>query len=123
MNCPCLSGLPYAECCKPVILGRADAPTAERLMRSRYSAYATGHADHLLSTWHPSTRPAELALDPDVRWYRLDILSRTRGGLLDTTGTLEFRASFRSDAGAGSQHQNSRFVKVGGAWFYVDEVG
>ena len=73
-----------------------------------------------LATWHPSTRPATLELDPALRWYRLDILSRTKGGLLDREGTVEFRASYRFGDQTGSQHELSRFVREGGQWYYVD---
>ena len=89
-------------------------------MRSRFSAYAIGDAEYLRETWHPSTRPASLELDPGIRWYRLDILGVKRGGLLDTEGTVEFRAFNRTDAGAGEQHELSRFTRVGGRWLYVD---
>ncbi len=120
--CPCLSGLPYEECCGPLHGGETTAATAEALMRSRYSAFATGDVDHLLRTWHASTRPAELELDPELRWYRLDVLATSRGGLLDSAGTVEFRAYHRSPDGAGSQHEVSRFVREDGAWLYVDGV-
>lgn len=119
LGCPCLSGLPYSECCGPAHSGQSPAPTAERLMRSRYSAFALDLPDYLLASWHPSTRPATLELDSDVRWYRLDILSRTRGGMLDTTGTVEFTAHYRSGPERGSQHENSSFVKENGLWLYV----
>ncbi|WP_022885677.1 YchJ family protein [Glaciibacter superstes] len=119
-RCPCLSGESYAACCGRFHSGEAVAPTAERLMRSRFSAYAIGDADYLLQTWHPSTKPASLELDPGIRWYRLDILGGKRGGLLDTEGTVEFRAFYRTDAGAGEQHELSRFTRVGGRWLYVD---
>lgn len=126
-RCPCLSGEQYAECCGRLHSARLNggetaAPTAERLMRSRFSAYAVGDADYLLGTWHPSTRPASLELDPGMRWYRLDILGSDHGGLLDTEGTVEFRAFYRADAGAGDQHELSRFTRVGGRWLYVDGV-
>lgn len=120
--CPCLSGLPYVACCGPLHRGALAAPTAEALMRSRYSAYATGDVDHIRRTWHPTTRPADLDLDLELRWYRLDILATSRGGLLDTAGTVEFRAYYRAPDGAGSQHEVSRFVREGGAWLYVDGV-
>lgn len=84
-------------------------------MRSRFSAFAVGDADYLLATWHPSTRPATLDLDPDTRWYRLDILDRTAGGPLDVRGTVEFEAFFRG----GSQRENSYFVREGGRWYYL----
>lgn len=120
MPCPCLSGLPYDECCGPFHGGTATAPTAERLMRSRYSAYSRGLPEYLLATWHPSTRPSELVLDPRLRWYRLDILGRSRGGLLDTEGSVEFRASYRIDTQPGSQHELSSFVRENGQWYYLD---
>lgn len=120
MPCPCLSGSQYEECCGRFHTGAAAAPTAERLMRARYSAYALGEPGYLLRTWHASTRPAELVLDQRLRWYRLDILARARGGMLDSEGTVEFRASYRIDAQPGSQHEISRFVREGGQWYYVD---
>jgi SEC-C motif domain protein len=91
-------------------------------MRSRFSAFAVGNPAYLLRTWHPSTRPLELTLDPELRWYRLDVLSTSRGGMLDTEGTVEFRAHYKGPDGAGSQHETSRFVRDSGAWVYVDAV-
>lgn len=89
-------------------------------MRSRYTAYALGLPNYLLATWHLSTRPTTLVLEEGIRWYRLEILSRTRGGMLDTVGTVEFSASFRLDGQAGAQHEISTFVRESGRWFYVD---
>ena len=88
-------------------------------MRSRYSAFAMGLAPYLLESWHPSTRPANLELDDTLRWYRLDILDRTRGGMLDATGTVEFVAYFRNGTERGTQHENSAFLKEKGRWLYV----
>lgn len=119
-RCPCLSGLPYAECCGPLHRGDAVAPTAEQLMRSRFSAFAVGDADYLRATWHPSTRPRSLELDPAQRWYRLDVLATSGGGPFDTAGTVEFRASYRHPEGRGDLHEVSRFVREVGTWLYVD---
>ncbi len=121
MRCPCLSGSPFDECCGPLHSGAAVAPTAERLMRSRFSAFALGDAAYLLASWHPSTRPVTLELDDDLRWYRLDILSTTRGGFADTTGTVEFDAWYRGSP-AGVLHEVSRFVREHGRWWYLDGV-
>ena len=131
-RCPCLSGEVYGECCAPLHRGAAAAPTAERLMRSRYSAFVVGDPRYLLATWHPRTRPAGLELDPGIRWFRLDILGCSAGGLLDTEGTVEFSARYRMPAAtvdpatpparpaAGEQHEISRFSRLDGRWFYVD---
>src|ERR1700712_1217354 len=91
-RCPCLSGLTYGECCAPAHRGTQPSPTAERLMRSRYSAFVRGDSPYLLATWHPSTRPAMLDLDPEQRFFSLEIVSRTGGGMLEKTGTVEFVA-------------------------------
>jgi SEC-C motif-containing protein len=119
-RCPCLSRETYGNCCAPFHRGLATAPTAERLMRSRYSAFVVGDDQYLLASWHPRTRPAALELDPDVRWYRLDILATRQGGLLDSEGIVEFRAFYRSADGRGEQHEVSRFARDGRAWTYLD---
>ena len=85
-------------------------------MRSRYCAFVKLNEPYLLRTWHPSTRPAELKLDPGMRWTGLEILATTDGSAFHTTGTVTFRASFRG----GSLHERSRFERVDGAWVYVD---
>ena len=122
LHCPCLTGLPYDQCCGPLHTGTSTAATAEQLMRSRYSAYAVGDVSYLLRSWHPDTRPSDLSLDPELRWYRLDILNTTAGGLLEREGTVEFRAHYRTPDGPGDQHEISRFTKYDGAWVYVAAI-
>ena len=118
--CPCLSGEQYAQCCGIFHRGEADAPTAEQLMRSRYSAFVVLDSGYLLRTWHPDTRPATLELDPEIQWRRLDILGTSRGGPLDTEGTVEFAAHYSYDGERGVQREKSRFLRVDRRWYYVD---
>lgn len=118
-TCPCQSGMPYQDCCRPFHLGEGTAPTAERLMRSRYCGFALQDEAYLLKTWHPSTRPLSVALDRGMRWHQLQILGRTGGGLLDRSGTVEFLAAYRRAGVAGEHHENSRFVRERGCWLYV----
>ena len=89
-------------------------------MRSRFSAFAVGDGDHLRRTWHASTRPADLTLDDDVHWYRLDVLATSSGGPFDTAGTVEFEAFYRGAGGRGSLREVSRFVRGADGWQYVD---
>ncbi|WP_244208345.1 YchJ family protein [Arthrobacter oryzae] len=96
--------------------------TAEQLMRSRYSAFVVGDADYLLRTWHPDTRPAELGLDPGMQWRRLDIISTSRGGPLDSEGVVTFAAHYRHDGERGVQRETSRFVREDRRWYYLDAV-
>ncbi len=121
-TCPC--GLPaaYDDCCGQLHRGQATATTAEQLMRSRYSAFAVGDEAYLLRSWHPTTRPPGVDLDPGPRWVRLEILGTTEGSAFHTTGTVEFRAHYTQGGRAGSLHENSRFVRHEGAWAYLDAV-
>lgn len=89
-------------------------------MRSRYSAYSVGNVDYLLGSWHPSTRPAALELDPDMVWRRLDIVDTVAGGPFDDTGIVEFAAHYRIDGERGVQRERSSFTREGGRWYYVD---
>ncbi len=115
-TCPCGLPRPYDACCGRFHAGSASAPTAELLMRSRYSAFVRGDAAYLLRTWHPRTRPGRLDLDPRTKWTGLEILDTAEGSAFHPTGTVTFRASYRG----GSLHERSRFERVDGAWVYVD---
>lgn len=117
--CPCGSGRPYTACCGPVH-GGEPAVTAEALMRSRFSAFARGDAAYLLASWHPSTRPATLELEPELVWRRLQLVDTVAGGPDDAEGVVEFRASYRGPDGAGLLHERSRFVRADGRWVYLD---
>lgn len=122
--CPCCSLQPYAECCEPYLSGKAPAPTAEALMRSRYTAYVEGEVDYLVATHHPSQRRMG---DRDqlqqscqtTTWQGLSILEVTQGQPTDDTGTVEFVALYGTTALA-QLHEKSRFVKHRGRWLYLD---
>ncbi|MFI1766415.1 YchJ family protein [Streptomyces sp. NPDC020800] len=114
-TCPCGRPESYDACCGRYHAGAA-APSAEALMRSRYSAFVKGDAGYLLRTWHPRTRPVRLDLDPGTKWTGLEVLGTTDGSAFHTTGTVTYRASYRG----GSLHERSRFERVDGAWVYVD---
>jgi SEC-C motif-containing protein len=119
-RCPCLSGDVYGDCCGPLHAGAA-APTAERLMRSRYTAYVLRDVAYLAATWHPSTRPAGLDVDPGTRWFRLDIVRTESGGPFDDAGVVEFEARSTTDGEVHVQHEASRFVRDRDRrWLYVD---
>jgi SEC-C motif-containing protein len=131
--CPCGGGQ-YASCCGPFIAGAAIAPTAEQLMRSRYSAYTLRDEAYLRATWHASTVPAGPIVDPDekLQWLGLEVKSalrlRQRKADLPETqdnDTVEFVARFKVGGRAHRLHEVSRFVRepdrLGEVrWFYVD---
>ena len=120
-QCPCGSGVPYTQCCAPYQTGTATAPTAEALMRSRYTAFALGRSDYLLATWHPDTRPADLTPDtPPLRWLGLVIHAHHAGQATDTTGTVQFTARYKAGGRAGRLTETSRFVRLAGRWVYLE---
>lgn len=118
-TCPCGSGAAYGACCGRYHSGDA-APDAERLMRSRYSAYVQAREDYLLATWHPDTRPPTLDLDatPRPQWLGLAVGSHA---VQDADhATVAFVARYKLNGRAFKLRETSRFVRLGGRWFYVD---
>ena len=116
--CPC-GGKRFGACCAPLLAGTAAATDAERLMRSRYTAFSLGVTQYLLDTWHPATRPAELRLDvPAPRWIGLAVLAHARTG--ETTAQVEFVARYRVGGRACRLHETSRFERLDGRWYYID---
>lgn len=118
--CPCGLGV-YAKCCEPFHTGQALAPTAEALMRSRYSAYALGLSNYVQATWHSSTRPAQLDLQAEIaqgKWLGLTVKNHVPEV---ERAQVEFVARYKSNAGPATRlHELSRFVRENGRWYYID---
>lgn len=118
-KCYCGSDKNFQNCCEPIIKGIQKAPTAESLMRSRYSAYATHQADYLLESTHISERNyysrSEILLwATSNKWLQLEILKSTET-------TVEFKAYFLdSKFQKQIHHELSTFKLENGSWFYVD---
>ena len=124
--CPCGSGLRGKGCCGPILDG-TPAPTPEALMRSRYSAYATGAVSHLLATTAPEgphfradTRAwrAELeAYCAAVRFVGLTVHEASEDG---DTGRVRFTARYVHGGAEQVIAEHSRFVRRDGRWLYLD---
>jgi SEC-C motif-containing protein len=129
-TCPCGSGRTLAECCGPILSGESPARTAEALMRSRYTAYATGNIDHILATEDAkdTDREATTRWARKKTWTGLEIVDTQAGGESDDEGIVEFRARYREmDEAHGHEHdhvhhERSRFLRRGGKWMYRDAV-
>jgi SEC-C motif-containing protein len=90
-------------------------------MRSRFEAFRDADADWLLASWHPSTRPKVIDLAGNPTWRGLQIVDVVGGAAGDTTGVVEFRATFVAGPGdVRVLHERSRFVRERGRWYYVD---
>ena len=124
--CPCGSGQRGKACCGPVIDG-TPAATPEALMRSRYTAYATGAVSHLMAT----TAPESPHFRPDPRAWRAELeaycaavrftgLTVHESSADGDTGRVRFTARYVHDGREGTIEEDSRFVRRGGRWLYVD---
>lgn len=94
-------------------------------MRSRYTAFLVGDAAYLEETWHPRTRPDDVEVDAETTWHGLEIIHTDLGDVGDSTGVVEFRASWSSATRFGVRengvlHERSRFARVRGRWSYLD---
>ncbi|MBI9020088.1 MAG: zinc chelation protein SecC [Verrucomicrobia bacterium] len=124
IECPCGSGETIQACCGKWIAGKKGAPTAEALMRSRYTAYVLEDVDYLVETTLPASRTRDLAESirdwmSQVEWQKLHVLKVEAGGRSDTEGTIEFIAEFIGPEGTDRHHECSLFKKVRGVWFYA----
>lgn len=125
MNCYCCSDKNFEDCCEPFIKSVSKPKTAEALMRSRFSAYATIAVEYILRSTHPSVRKFYDAESIEnwaksSRWQKLEIISKSSGEATDKKGTVEFKAYFL-DAENNPQihHELSNFEKYLGKWFFV----
>jgi len=118
-NCYCGISKTFENCCKIYIKGIQKPATAEALMRSRYSAFATGEADYLVATTHSSTRKFHkksdiLAWSKSNQWIKLEVISSTET-------TVTFKAYYLDyQLKAQIHHEHSTFTFENGTWFYVD---
>jgi SEC-C motif-containing protein len=124
-TCPCKSGLSYGECCMPFHHGKAKPGTAEKLMRSRYSAYFFRRVDYLVDTTHPDTKDANLKPELEkmihqINWTNLTIVESSGGARDDKSGKVEFIAEYFLDGELNQLHERSRFKRFKGAWKYLD---
>lgn len=120
-KCPCGSEKPYKDCCQPLVEQTLDAPTAEALMRSRYTAFFLRNEAYLRYSWHPDFCPKNIYLNEDTRWLGLKIKNTVAGTENDETGEVEFVARSKSGSRASRLHENSRFGRVSNnRWVYID---
>ncbi|HZR36863.1 MAG TPA: YchJ family metal-binding protein [Nevskia sp.] len=117
-RCPCGSGNALEDCCARWHR-TLQAPTAEALMRSRYSAYVLENEPYLLATWHPATRPASAGLEAGTRWLGLTV--KDARALGPDEAEVTFVARYRIGGNPAVRlEERSRFVREQGHWFYVD---
>ena len=126
--CPCSSANSYQSCCAPFITGKQYPSVPEKLMRSRYTAYALGDVDYIFSTMREKAlsatnrRQVERSMQ-HVEWLGLNVLEFSAVNEKSTQATVEFIAYYKENGGVRSKlHEKSQFKKYNGRWYYTDSV-
>lgn len=124
-NCPCCSGLAFAQCCGPLLSGEQAARTAEALMRSRYTAYTRGQIEYLTQTLHPDYRNdqdvgATRRWAANAEWIQLKVVQATQGADDDKEGEVEFIATYREKGLTRNHHEIGQFRKQDGIWYFTE---
>ena len=124
----------YSDCCQPYHEGIDEsndikAESAERLMRSRYSAFVLIKPEYIVKTTVP-TQQALLDIKSIEAWARetswagLEIVSH-KGKLGKRHAQVEFKAFYTAQDGQqAAHHELSSFVKIKGKtgerWYFLD---
>ena len=122
--------LAYSDCCQPYHDDMKKADTAERLMRTRYSAFVLVKPEYIIKT----TLPAQQAL-LDIKaievwakendWAGLKIVKHTPK-IGKNHAQVEFKAYFNTPDGLQAHHELSVFVKIknkaanNANWYFLD---
>lgn len=143
-TCPCQihpvsnaisSVLAYQDCCQPYHddvnrLGGITADTAERLMRTRYSAFVLVKPDYIVKTTLPAQQVLldEKAIETwakETDWAGLEIVQHVPQ-LGKRHAQVAFKAYFNTVDGIQAHHELSAFVKVtdkahhDARWYFLD---
>ncbi|KUM44402.1 YchJ family protein [Pseudomonas sp. EpS/L25] len=122
--CPCGSAHALGDCCGRYHAGM-PAPDAERLMRSRYSAYVLGLIDYLVATTAPALqqrldREALTAWSLGSRWQGLQVLEHSAEPGDPAHARVAFVARWEDGRGAHRHEERSGFVQRNGRWYFLD---
>ena len=144
--CPCqvspklaflTAPIAYSDCCQSYHEGISKAETAERLMRTRYSAFVLVKPEYIIKT----TLPAQQSLldmkaiekwAKETNWAGLEIVEHTPK-LGKRHAQVEFKAYYHEVDSSGealkekqqAHHERSTFVKVkdkfnNDTWYFLD---
>lgn len=131
------TALAYGNCCQPYHeeidnSGGMRAESAERLMRTRYSAFVLVKADYIVATTVPVQQTLLDTIDiekwaKETDWVRLEIVKHTPK-LGKRHAQVEFKAYYNTPDGLQAHHELSTFVKItdktavdkNERWYFLD---
>lgn len=115
MYCPCGTGKKFLACCGTYIEMHENAPSAETLMRSRYTAYTLADIAYIKKTMREKSVEA---VDQSIHWLGLNIIKTTKK--TEYHVFVEFIAKYQKSDHIHSLHEISAFLFENGYWYYVD---
>lgn len=124
-KCPCSSNKNFNECCEPYITGKKEAPTAEAVMRARYSSFATNNIDYIEKTFNPEevsgfNREEVNEWSKNSKWLGLEIVNTEDGLEKDNEGIVEFKAHYEAGGIKNTHHEVAQFNKIEDRWYFID---
>lgn len=124
--CPCGSGVQYGKCCHIFHSGK-KAATCLALMRSRYSGYAFGDTEYIITTTHPLNpmyakdknewKKDIASFSKSTTFAKLEILEHTEE---EQEGIVIFKAHLFKGKENVSFTEKSYFEKIDGYWLYKE---
>ncbi|MGB1262155.1 MAG: YchJ family protein [Cognaticolwellia sp.] len=128
MLCPCGSELAFTQCCQLLISGTTVAQSPEQLMRSRYAAYATQHAEYIYQTYARSSQVEQSIADiaqwaDQTLWLKLVIHHASdfaKDFANQQDAQVEFSAFYLHQGRLWQMRECSNFVIEQKAWRYLD---
>jgi SEC-C motif domain protein len=123
--CPCGSTKIYSDCCGAFIEGAACATTPEQLMRSRFTAYATGRIDYIEKTMYGKALKLFNRADANhsltqIKWLDLKIINAPAS--IGDEGIVEFTARYLMNNEIHTLHERSLFRLYKKRWLYTDQL-
>ncbi|MEY8198861.1 MAG: YchJ family metal-binding protein [Colwellia sp.] len=118
MLCPCGSTLLFNACCQRYITQKTYPSTAEQLMRSRFSAYATKKSQYIFETYAAVQRLKQSVIEiqtwaDECIWLALKIHESEKN-------TVDFSAYYVVDNTLCELREKSNFTLEQGQWRYID---
>jgi SEC-C motif-containing protein len=128
MLCPCGSQQSFSQCCQVFITQNIPTESPEQLMRSRYSAYATNHAEYIFNTYTSASQKDQSINDikqwaSETKWLKLVIHHASnfhRDLLAGNNAWVEFSAFYLHQGQLCHMRENSRFIVENKQWRYLD---
>lgn len=122
MNCPCGGGQ-YEVCCQPFHDFVSLPERADKLMRSRFSAFFLKNVEYVIATTVPAQqalldKSALQAWADGMNWTHLEVMSHNKVG--KRHAQVRFRAYFDNGQGEQIHDELSAFVKIEERWYFLD---